>query len=506
MNRRHIRVLLVEDNPDHAELIRRSFEFQADLMSLASARNLSEARDSLAESEPDVALIDLKLPDGSGIELLPPSGEAASYPIVIMTAQGDQKVAVKAMRAGALNYVVKSEETFSDMPRIVEATLREWGHIVERRRAEEKLQASEAHFRSLIDNAHDIILTVDEEGQIDYTSPTILRVLGYSPTERRGTNFFELIHPEDRAEVIRKVHEAFFEPGTVQMLEYRVMHRDGSIRTLESVGSSTPAASDKPQRVVLNARDVTDRKQLEDQLRHSQKWEVIGSLAGGIANEFNNMLTPILGFAGLALEESAPGSREHKRLQRIMTAADRARELAEQLLAFSRQSEPLRVAVEMGALVEEVLEFLRPTFPRTIEIRSRAEVEHDVVMADPDQLHQVLVNLCTAALHSMPEGGVLHVVLQEIGSAEELVDRSRLHDDDYLRLTVRDTGRGMDPETKERVLKPFTGAKQSEPMTGLGLAVTHGIVVSHGGDLDVDSEPGKGTTVQVYLPLADRDL
>lgn len=506
MNRRHIRVLLVEDNPDHAELIRRSLEPKADLISLAVARNLGEARDSLSQSPADVALIDLKLPDGSGIELLPPAGEPASYPIVILTAEGDQKVAVEAMRAGALNYVVKSSETFADMPRIVEATLREWGHVVERRRAEEMLQASEAHFRSLIENAHDVIITVDEEGQLDYTSPAISRVLGYTPTERVGTNYFELIHPEDRAEVIRKVHEAFFEPGVVQLVEYRVRHKDGSIRILESVGSSPPRASDRLPRVVLNSRDVTDRKQLEDQLRHSQKWEVIGALAGGIANEFNNMLTPILGFAGLALEESAAGSKERKRLQHILTAANRAQELAEQLLAFSRQSEPRRVPVEMRSSIEEALRFLRPTLPRTIEIRSRIEVEHDVVMADPDQIHQVLINLCTDAHHSMPDGGVLEVVLDEVGSAAELAERSRLHDDVYLRLTVRDTGRGMDSATKERALKPFSNATESEQMTGLGLAVTHGIVVSHGGDLAVDSEPGKGTTVHVYLPLADREL
>lgn len=510
MNRRHIRVLLVEDNPDHAELIRRSFESQVDLMSLTVGRNLAEARATLEESAPDVALIDLKLPDGSGIELLPPAGEAATYPIVIMTAQGDQKVAVEAMRAGALNYVVKSQDTFADMPRIVEATLREWGHIVERRRAEEKLQASEAHFRSLIENAHDVIITVDEEGQLDYTSPAISRVLGYTPTERVGTNYFELIHPEDRAEVIRKVHEAFFEPGVVQILEYRVRHKDGSIRILESVGSSPPQTGERSPRVVLNSRDVTDRKQLEDQLRHSQKWEVIGALAGGIANEFNNMLTPILGFAGLALEESSAGSREEKRLQHILTAANRAQKLAEQLLAFSRQSEPRRVPVQMRSVVKEALEFLRPTLPRTIDIRSRVDVEHDIVMADPDQLLQVLINLCTDAHHSMPDGGTLEVALAEVDSAASLADRSRLHDDEYLRLTVRDTGRGMDPETKERVLKPFfggkEGARENQPMTGLGLAVTYGIVVSHGGDLAVDSEPGKGTTVHVYLPLADRDL
>ncbi len=511
MNRQSIDVLLVEDEEAHAELIRRSFEPRSGLMSLSVVANLREAQEHLSASTPDLALIDLVLPDGKGIELLPTEGDESEYPIVIMTSHGDEEVAVEAMKGGALNYIVKSGETLSNMPQIVEGALREWGHVIERRRAEEALQASEEHFRSLIENALDIITVVDEQGTIHYASPSMERVLGYSPRDRIGTNMFGLIHPEDREMVIRKLFESFDQPETTQFFESRYRHKDGTTRVLEAV-TSTHRQADDQMRGVVNSRDVTERKHaeegkkmLEEQLRYSQKWEIIGTLAGGIANEFNNMLTPILGFAYMALEEAPVGSKTRKGLEHIVTAANRSRDLAEQILAFSRQSEPQRKPVQLHEIVSEALKLLRPSLPANIEIRQRVDVEQDTIIADPDQMHQVLMNLCTNAYHAMPEGGVLDVSLDAVEvDAEFERTHTRPHEGAYLRLTVRDTGHGMDSATKERVLEPFFTTKGPGERSGLGLSVAHGIVVSHGGDLMVESEPGKGTAIQVYLPQADR--
>ncbi len=504
------KVLLVEDEEAHAELIRRSFEPRAGSMSLDEAQNLRDAREKLAEATPDLALIDLVLPDGKGLELLPTEGDEPEYPIVIMTSHGDEEIAVEAMRAGALNYVVKSGETLANMPQIVESALREWGHVVERRRAEEALQASEEHFRSLIENALDLILVVDEQGTIHYASPSMERTLGYSPRDRIGTNIFGLLHPEDREEVIRKLFDCFDTPGTTRSFESRYRHKDGSIRILEAV-ASTHRQADGAFRGVINSRDVTERthaeeekRRLEEQLRHSQKWEIIGTLAGGIANEFNNMLTPILGFAHMALEEAPVGGKTRKGLEHIVTAASRSRELAEQILAFSRQSEPQRKAVQLREIVGEALRLLRPSLPTNIEIRQHLDLEQDTVVADPDQVHQVLINLCTNAHHAMPDGGVLEVRLDAVeADAEPLRSPGRLHSGPFVRLTVKDTGHGMDTETRARVLEPFFTTRGTDERSGLGLSVTHGIVVSHGGELTVDSEPEKGTTVCVYLPQAD---
>ncbi len=510
MTRSSIDVLLVEDEEAHADLIRRSFEPRAGLMSLTVVANLREAREHLARSTPNLALIDLLLPDGKGIELLPAEGEDAEYPMVIMTSHGDEEVAVEAMKAGALNYIVKSGETLASMPQVVEGALREWRHVIERRRAEEALQASEGHFRSLIENALDIIMVVDEQGTIHYASPSMERMLGYSPQERVGTNMLGLLHPQDRESVIRKLFDSSDKPEETQFFEARYRHKGGSIRNLEAVISTHRQADDR-WRGVINCRDVTDRKRakddkrlLEEQLRYSQKWEIIGTLAGGIANEFNNMLTPILGFAYMALEEAPVGSQTRKGLQHIVTAANRSRELAEQILAFSRQAEPQRKAIQLNEIIGDALRLLRSSLPTNIEIRQRIDIEYDTVIADPDQMHQVLMNLCTNAHHAMSDGGVLEVCLDAVEvDAEFERTHTRPHRGSYVRLTVRDTGHGMDSATKERILEPFFTTKGSGERSGLGLSVAHGIVVSHGGDLMVESEPEEGTAIHVYLPSAE---
>ena len=505
-----IHVLLVEDDEAHAELVRRSFEPRAGSMRLEVARNLREAREKLAAATPGLALIDLVLPDGKGLELLPAEGAEPEYPIVIMTSHGDEEVAVEAMRAGALNYVVKTGETLANMPQIVEGARREWRHVVERRWAEEALQASEEHFRSLIENALDLIIVVDQQGTIHYASPSMEGTLGYSPRDRIGTNIFGLLHPEDREEVIRKLFDCFDTPGKTESFESRYRHKDGSIRILEAV-ASTHRQVDGAYRGVINSRDVTEKKHaedekrmLEEQLRHSQKWEIIGTLAGGIADEFNNMLTPILGFAHIALEEAPVGGKTRKGLEHIVTAANRSRELAEQILAFSRQAEPQRKPVQLREIVRQSLKLLRPSLPANIEIRQRIELEQDMVIADPDQMHQVLMNLCTNAHHAMPSGGVLEVSLDAVEIDAELArTRKRRHRGPYVRLTVKDTGHGMDTETRNRMLEPFFTTRDTGERSGLGLSVTHGIIVSHGGELTVESEPKKGTTVHVYLPQAE---
>jgi PAS domain S-box-containing protein len=512
MNRPKTHVLLVEDDEAHAELVRRAFEPRAATVRLQVAENLHQARQQIEESPPDLMLIDLLLPDGRGTDLLPRGGDEADFPIVIMTSYGNEGVAVEAMKAGALHYVVKSPTTLADMPQIVEGALREWGHIFERRRAEEALRASEEHFRSLIENAQDIILVVDEEGIIHYASPSVERALGIPAEKQVEANLFDLVHPEDKDDLAQKLQQVFAEPSIPRFLEYRQDHRDGSLRYLEAVASSQ-RQSEGLRRAVINSRDVTDRKlaeeerqRLAEQLRHSQKWEIIGTLAGGIANEFNNMLTPILGFATLARDEAEIGSRIYKRLERVLAAANRSKKLADQLLVFSRQEEPRRQKIRLHKVVEEALKLLRPTIPPTIEIQRRLHLENDTVFADPDQMNQMLMNLCTNAYHAMPDGGSLKVELAAVEDPQELQGlHPAVTGEDHLCLIVRDTGHGMDSDTSNRALEPFFTTKIGEKRSGLGLSVTHGIVASHGGGLRVESAPNEGTAVYVFLPLAPED-
>jgi len=252
-------------------------------------------------------------------------------------------------------------------------------------------------------------------------------------------------------------------------------------------------------------RTVETLKTTQAQLVQSEKLRAIGTLAGGIAHDFNNILGAILGFGELALEDVPADSRTARNMRQIIKAGQRAKDLVRQILAFSRQSEPQRANVKLGALIEETVKLLRATIPATVNIQSRISTSSDAVVADGTQLHQVLMNLGTNASHAMREkGGTLTMSLSDYtvpktGSAEV----PRLQSGAYLRLDVADTGHGMDQAVIERIFEPFFTTKAVGEGTGLGLSVVHGIIEHHGGEITITSQPGRGTTFSVFLPRSE---
>ena len=245
-----------------------------------------------------------------------------------------------------------------------------------------------------------------------------------------------------------------------------------------------------------------ERRELERQVRQGQKMEAIGTLAGGIAHDFNNILAAILGFSDLAKHKLPPDSDLHSDLDNVLQAGKRAKELVAQILAFSRQAEQERRPIEMYLIVKEALKLLRASIPANIEFRLDIDANAGAVLADPTQIHQVVMNLCTNAYHAMRDcdSGVLAVSLEpvEIGAGGQAV--AVLDPGHYLLLTVSDTGCGMTPEIQERIFEPYFTTKPRGEGTGMGLAMVHGIVRGYGGDIRVESEPGSGSTVRVYLP------
>ncbi len=246
--------------------------------------------------------------------------------------------------------------------------------------------------------------------------------------------------------------------------------------------------------------DVTEQRQLEAHLRQAQKMEALGTLSGGIAHDFNNILAAIIGFTELLITHADVGSRDAHRLARVMEASLRGRELVRQMLTFSRKSEPEKEPLELSGIVKEVMKFLRASIPSTINITVEVDDESGLVLADPTQMQQVLMNLCTNAAHAMREsGGTLDVEVSDFSvSANE--EAYGMKPDSYVKLVVRDTGAGMSPEIVDKIFDPFFTTKKQGEGTGLGLSVVHGIVKQHDGYITVESEPGKGSAFTVYLP------
>ena len=248
--------------------------------------------------------------------------------------------------------------------------------------------------------------------------------------------------------------------------------------------------------------DVTQERVMERQLRQAQKMEAIGTLAGGIAHDFNNILAAIIGYTEMVLFKIEKGSPIRYNLEQVLRAGSRAKELVKQILAFSRQSEQEFKPIQIGTIIKEALKLLRASLPTTIEMRQHISGRTGLVLADPVQIHQVVMNLCANAAHSMrTSGGVLEVTLDEVNLDSHAVEQQAdLVPGRYLRLSVRDTGHGMSGEIVARIFDPFFSTKIPGEGTGMGLSVVHGIVRSHGGAIEVSSDLGVGTTFHVYFP------
>ncbi len=270
------------------------------------------------------------------------------------------------------------------------------------------------------------------------------------------------------------------------------------------------SADGSPLRVCGTHLDITRRKQereekrkMEVQLRQAQKMEAIGTLAGGIAHDFNNILSAVMGYTELALGETAEGTPVHKYLGEVLAAGNRARHLAAQILTISRRDEAEKAPVNLVSLVKEAFKMLRSTIPSSIAIREAISAQSLVVMAEPTQMHQVIVNLATNAKQAMPEQkGVMEVRVEAVRFDETVKNRYLdLGPGDYARIIVSDTGRGIDPAHLDKIFEPYFTTKEKGRGTGLGLSIVHGIVKAHEGHISVYSEPGRGTAFHVYLPL-----
>ena len=376
--------------------------------------------------------------------------------------------------------------------------------LTERRRSEHALRESEERFRQLAENIREVFWMTDPlRRAILYISPAYETIWGRTCESlyRQPETWVEAIHPEDRERVMAAAAQ---EAGGGYHEVYRVMRTDGSIRWVRDRAFPIKDASGRVYRIVGTAEDITERRELEEQFRQAQKLEAIGTLAGGIAHDFNNILGAIIGYVELTKMDLRTHPASHQYLDLVLQGAHRAASLVRQILAFSRQQEQQRIPIQLRHVVEEPLKLLRATVPAMIEFDVSLANDVPAVLGDPTQVHQVIMNLCTNAAHAMNRSGRLGVKLERFVVDAFTPDvGAQLRFGVYARLTVSDTGCGMDRGTMDRIFEPFFTTKSPGEGTGLGLSVVHGIMQSHEGSVTVHSVPGKGTTFHLYFPADD---
>lgn len=506
-----LKVLVVEDSENDTILLVRKLKkggFDPQWKRVDDAKSMLK---EMTQNDWDLIISDYSMPNFNGLEALKLYKQMKSdIPFIIVSGMVGEDSAVMAMKEGAHDYLMKD-----NLERLIPAIKRELREAAirrERKQSMHLLKEREEFLNAVIENIPHMIFIKDAQDlRFLRLNKSGERLLGYSREEMIGkcnSDFF----PKEIADFFTKTdREALQHGDLVDIPQETVQTKDQGERILST--KKIPILDEKgiPKYLLGISDDITEKKHAEQietdlrsQLRQAQKMESIGTLAGGIAHDFNNILTAILGYAEIASDSVVKGSKAQDYMKEVIKASMRATELVQQILTFSRQTESECIAFRMDTIVKEALGLLRPTLPSSIEIKE--DINPGMIKADPTQIHQVVMNLCTNAYHAFGEdGGTLSVSLSTIEIDKELAAQHRhLPLGPAMKLTVSDTGCGMDDVVLERIFDPYFSTKEKGQGTGLGLSVVHGIVKSHDGAVTVSSTPGKGSCFNVYFPKVEQ--
>ncbi|MEJ2731741.1 MAG: PAS domain S-box protein, partial [Deltaproteobacteria bacterium] len=388
-----------------------------------------------------------------------------------------------------------------------------FANALENKKTRQALQESEERLRTVYETFPDPVTIIQaEDGRCVDINSAFTRLTGWTTEDVIGKTAADLDiwhNPKER----EKLTTAIARDGKIENLETRFRLKDGSIITA-LMSAVLIRLKDEPH-ILTITRDISDlksaqqeREQLRTQLIQAQKMEAIGTLAGGIAHDFNNILGAIIGYAEMALYDTEKDSMEHYNIDQVLKAGHRAKDLVKQILAFSRKSEQDKKIISLTPIIEESLKLLRASLPTTIEIRQHIEPGLNAIFADPTQMHQVMMNLCTNSAHAMGErGGILNVELHNVDlDPKKAVQYPGLNPGPYVKLSIIDTGHGMDSATIDRIFDPYFTTKEQDKGTGMGLAVVHGIIKGHGGGIRVQSKRGKGTRFDILFPVIGKQM
>jgi PAS domain S-box-containing protein len=496
-----IPILIVDDDGSYANFVRAAFSENAggaefDLLHVA---RLEEVLATLQLFPALVVLLDIHLPDGDGLEWLRANRDRINASVIVLTAD-PAHATDPAVIAGADDFIVKTEVDPLQLQRAVRYAAA--GELTRR-----ELTRSRQYFQSLIEQARDLITVVDERGIIVYQSPGTTHLLGVPPESFVGKSLYSLV---DRQQAVRGrelLQGVFAGRDDMPVGEFSLTRTDGTVRHLEVVASRIPS-EDGVRRIVLNSRDVTERRRAEEAvrerdelLRQSQKMEAVGRLSGGIAHDFSNVLTVVTQACERLKDRIEAGTASTVEVDMILRNCERAAALTRRLQAFSRQQVLAPRPIDLGRLVHTAGELIEQFIGEDIHLSIDIADDLKAVEADPVQIQQVVMNLAINARDAMPEGGWLRFRGANV-HVDELFAEAHypMKQGEYVLLQVSDTGHGMDEHTRQHAFEPFFTTKDPIRGGGLGLSTVYGIVKQSGGFIWINSMPGHGTSITIYLP------
>src|SRR5213593_736475 len=494
---RPLRILHIEDNPDDRTLIQRELRRKyADLQVTPVLSATDFARALEEDAVYDLVLTDYHLGWTDGLAILRTvKDRCPDCPVIMVTGTGSEEIAVEAMKAGLDDYVLKAAHNFGRLSVAVKT-------VLERAQERRALRESEDRFHAFMDNSPAVAFMKDEDGRFVYVNQLFERFFKLTRLQWMGKTDFDL-WPEETARQLRDNDRAILAEDRPAEIFETFPGPDGILR--HWLVFKFPVKDHAGRRFLGGmAVDITERRHLEQQLRQALKMEAIGKLAGGVAHDFNNLVTIITGYSDMVLSRIGPEDAMRRDIEQIKKAGDRAHSLTRQLLAFSRRQMLQPKVLDLNAVVTNLEPMLQRLIGENIELVIELKPGLGQVKADPGQIEQVIMNLAINSRDAMSQGGKL---LLETDNAELDEEYARRHlpmqPGSYVRLAVSDTGCGMDAATQSRIFEPFFTTKEQGKGTGLGLSTVYGIVKQSGGYIWVYSEPGQGTTFKIYLPRVE---
>jgi two-component system cell cycle sensor histidine kinase/response regulator CckA len=451
---------------------------------------------SLVFESVDALLLDMHSLNGAGLARVRELHSQFNFlPILVLVPASENALGYRVLEVGAAEYLVK--ETLSS--ELLQKALK---YAIERTRAEAAARQSEERFHELLENTKDILFTLDLEGNVTLLNKSAEDVMGWSRSETRQINIKNLVAPE-HLNLCSQMMQRIVNEEPLQHFEISMLRKDGR-KVLLQVSARLICSNGRKEGVQGIARDVTERRHLENMVQQAQKLEAIGRLSGGLAHDFNNMFCVISGHTELMSERLESDHPAIRNLAQIKKAVDSASSLTRQLLAFSRKQVFHPRVLDLNGVVLETQKLMGRLVGGHIELFTSLNPQLGHVRVDPVQIEQVLLNLVLNARDAMPTSGKLTIATSNVDLEEGAKSkRAIVPAGNYVVLSVTDNGCGMDEETQSRIFEPFYTTKELGKGTGLGLASVYGIVKQSGGFIWVYSEPGQGTTIKVYLPRVD---